>query len=140
MIHLIIVMALWAKYVLPEQSFSAQDLSIEIPDRFLQILDAVVLEITAPNILHSVTQAEVHVFGDLDTLDLGWVTGVVGWVVYVVAHTFTPYTASQTSAWYALTSPSGELPAWAGGSRVFAGSSSLNRCPENLGHLLQALL
>ena len=86
MIHLIIVMALWTKYVLPEQSFSAQDLSIEIPDRFLQILNTVVLKITAPNILHSVTQAEVHVFGDLDALDPGWVTGVVGWVVYVVAH------------------------------------------------------
>ena len=68
MTHLIIVMALWTKYILPKQGFSTEDFTVDVPCCLLQILDSFVLEIRSPDVFHSVAQTEVHVFGDLDAL------------------------------------------------------------------------
>jgi hypothetical protein len=46
-----------------------------------------VLFVSPPDVLHGVAKAKAHVFGDLNTLDPGWVGCVVFWVVYgIVIH------------------------------------------------------
>lgn len=86
MIHLIILVTLWAEYVLPKQSLAAQDLSIDVPSGFFEILNRFVLKIRPPDILHRIAQTKVHMLGDLDTLDSGRMRSVMLGMVYVVVH------------------------------------------------------
>ena len=86
MTHLIILVTLRAEDVLPKQSLAAQDLTIDVPSCFLKILDAFILEIRSPYVLHRIAQTKVHMLGDLDTLDSGRMRSVMLGMVYVVVH------------------------------------------------------
>lgn len=86
MTHLIIVMTLWAEHVLPKQSLATEDLTVDVPSGFLEILNRFILEIGAPDILHRIAQTKVHMLGDLDTLDSGRMRSVMLGMVYVVVH------------------------------------------------------
>jgi len=47
-----------------------------------------VLEVSTPDVLHGITQTEVHVFSHLYRLNARRVRCVVLWVVYIVSHVF----------------------------------------------------
>jgi hypothetical protein len=65
--------------------FSPFDFALDVPERFFEVLlGAVVLEVGAPDVFDGVAEVEAHVFGDLDTLDAGWVRCVVLWLVDLV--------------------------------------------------------
>ena len=53
------------------------NLAFQIPDRLSQILDSIVLQVRAPDILDSIAQTEAHMFRHLNALDAARVSGVV---------------------------------------------------------------
>ena len=58
----------------------------DVPARLAQVFNRVRFQIRAPEVLHGVAQAEVHVLRDLDALHPARVRGVVLGVVDLIAH------------------------------------------------------
>ena len=51
----------------------ALDFTVDVPHRFFQVLNGVVLQVGTPDVLNRVAKAEVHVFRHLDALDVAGV-------------------------------------------------------------------
>jgi hypothetical protein len=51
----------------------ALDFTVDVPHRFLQVFDGVVLQVGTPDVLDRVAKAEVHVFRHLNALDVAGV-------------------------------------------------------------------
>lgn len=64
-------------------SLQSFDFPIDIPSRFSQIFESV-LPLVAPQIFYSVSDVEIHVLGDLNTLHTAWMGVVVLRFVYWV--------------------------------------------------------
>ena len=64
----------------------ALDFTVDVPHRFFKVFNGVVLEVGTPDVLNGVPKAEVHVFCDLDALDVTGVRQVVVGVIYGVVH------------------------------------------------------
>jgi len=47
--------------------------AVDVPSGLAKILYGVPLLVTAPDVLHGISEVEPHVFRDLDALDSGWV-------------------------------------------------------------------
>ena len=51
----------------------ALDFTVDVPHRFLQVFNGVVLQVSTPDVLDRVAKAEVHVFRHFDALDVAGV-------------------------------------------------------------------
>jgi hypothetical protein len=56
--------------------------TLDVKGSLLKIFNGISLEISPPDVLHSIAQVEVHVLHNVNALHTRWMTVVMDWVIY----------------------------------------------------------